>query len=47
MKKLGDKQSEFCKKCKSKQKFEVSEISEYGESTECVIDVVTLKNYNS
>ena len=30
MKKLGDKQSEFCKKCK--KKFEVSEISEYGES---------------
>ena len=32
MKKLGDKQSEFCKKCKSKQKFEVSKISEYDES---------------
>jgi len=30
MKKLGDKQLEFCKKCKSKQKFEVSEKSEYG-----------------
>jgi len=31
MKKLGDKQSEFCEKSKSKQKFQVSEISEYGE----------------
>ena len=31
MKKLGDKQLEFCKKCKSKQKFEVSKISEYDE----------------
>ena len=46
MKKLGDKQSEFCKKCKSKQKFEVSEISECGEVYECVIDVVTIKNYS-
>lgn len=31
MKKLGDKQIEFCEKCKTDQKFEVSEISEYGE----------------
>jgi len=32
VKKLDDKQSEFCKKCKSKQKFKISEISEYGEA---------------
>ena len=31
MKKLGDKYAEFCEKYKSKQIFEVSEISEYGE----------------
>lgn len=31
MKKLGDKEIKFCEKCKTDQKFEVSEISEYGE----------------
>ena len=31
MKKFVDKQLVFCKKCKSKQKFEVSKISEYDE----------------
>mgnify|MGYP007017461328 CR=1 FL=1 len=31
MKKLGDKQTKFCEKCKAEQRFEVSEISEYGE----------------
>lgn len=31
MKKLGDKQTKFCEKCKTDQKFEVAEISEYGE----------------
>jgi len=29
--KIGDKQTKFCEKCKTDQKFEVSEISEYGE----------------
>ena len=29
--KIGDKQTEFCEKCKTDQKFEVSEISEYGK----------------
>jgi hypothetical protein len=32
MKKLGDKQTRFCEKCKTNQKFETSEISEFGEA---------------
>ena len=31
MKKLGDKQIDFCEKCKTDRQFEISEISEYGE----------------
>ena len=31
MKKLGDKQTMFCKECKDEQEFQISEISEYGE----------------
>jgi hypothetical protein len=31
MKKRGDKVKEYCEKCRDKQTFQVSEISEYGE----------------